>query len=67
MSDQYTSMMHALSGGLFDTPDKIRADLAEARCKELERRNAELLDYFHQKRRTTCSNHAAFITRNTSH
>jgi len=39
----------------------------EARCKELERRNAELLDYFHQKRRTTCSNHAAFITRNTSH
>lgn len=37
------------------------------RIKYLENKNAELLDYFIQKRRISCSNKSAFVTRNTTH
>lgn len=37
------------------------------RIKDLERKNTELMGYFHRKRRISCSNHAAFLTRNTFH
>lgn len=67
MPDPMSRLVASLYGALCDSPDKIRADRAEARCKELEQRNAELLDYFQQKRRATCSNRVAFATRNTFH
>lgn len=67
MPDPMSRLVASLYGGLCDSPDKVRADRAEARCKELEQRNAELLDYFQQKRRINGSNHAAFTTRHTTH
>ncbi|WP_281184196.1 hypothetical protein [Trichlorobacter lovleyi] len=67
MSEPLGQLIAGLYGGLFDSPDKIRADRAEARCKEFEQLNTELLDYFQQKRRIACSNRVAFATHKTFH
>ncbi|MDD2499591.1 MAG: hypothetical protein PHN92_02095 [Geobacter sp.] len=67
MSESISQIITMLRGGLFDNPDTIRAEIAEARCRELEQRITELLDYFHQKRRITSSAHAVSITADTSH
>jgi hypothetical protein len=67
MPNVWDQIINDLYGGLGDSADQIRADRAEARCRELEQRNNELLEHFRQKRRIACSNDVAFATRNTFH
>ena len=59
--------LQGISGGLFDNQDRIRADHAEARCNQLEQQLAEITAIFARRKRTICSIHTEFLTRNTTH